>query len=278
MAPVKHIFYEKEWILNGFKYRTSTAILSEVPFDPEILVLGTFNPEQPDNNPEFYYGRNYFWPLIFNLLKHKSIHYTKKRENYDSPLLSIGEILGICQKYKLVFADLISQVLHVGNPEYIWQKRKGKGRPSQNLIYKGNKFNLIQDYTKTEKSITTYGLSELAKENQIDWNAERIQKFIQENKSIKTVYLTCNPSGSFKKKWNEITKYNYGRKVNFRRLFTPSAQGTPKKCHKMKYVLQHWLGKFDFKGNYEGIDLDWLRNYLSNNDIENLKNLDCTIL
>lgn len=277
MPPIKHIFYDKEWLLNKSSFKTTSAILSEVPYVPKILILGTFNPEQPGNNPKFFYGRNFLWPLLFNILEYKSINYTKKSNSKDNPGPTLVEILELCQKYHLVFGDLIAQVLHVGNPEYRWEKRIGRGRPSQNLIYQEKKFNLIQDNNKTEKGITTYGLNELKKDNQIDWNIPKIKQLITDNKSIETVYLTCNPAGEFKTKWKEISNCNYGRIVKFRRLFTPSAQGTPKNCDKMKYVLQHWLHKFDFNENYEGIDLNWLGNYLKNDEIEELKRLDCRI-
>jgi hypothetical protein len=277
MPPIKHIFYEKEWFLNEASFKTKSAILSEVLYEPKILILGTFNPEQPGNNPNFYYGRNFLWPLLFNLLKYKSIHYKNKNNNKDNTGPTLVEILELCKNYHLVFGDLIAQVLHVGNPEYRWEKRIGRGRPSQNLIYQEKKFNLIQDNNKTEKGIITYGLNELKKDNQIDWNTPKIKKYITDHKSIETVYLTCNPAGEFKTKWKEISNYNYGRIVKFRRLFTPSAQGTPKNCDKMKYVLQHWLGKFDSNGNYEGIDLNWLRTFLSDDEIVYLKKLDYRI-
>jgi hypothetical protein len=267
-GPLEHVFHEKQWNLDGKLFKTNDAILSTVPYNPRILFIGTFNPNQPTNNPEFFYGRNYFWPVIFNVFQYKSFRFGTNGI-FHAADLNIIAILEFCEKHGIVFADLISQILHLGNQRYQWHNTSGKGRKAIKLFYQNKEYNLISDYTVKKKERYIYGLNDLDS-NQVDWNNKRIIKFLQETKTIETVYITCNPSGNFKRKWLDISNArNYSRKIDFRRIFTPSGLGSKKGYKKIPYITQHWLGKFG-NYNFDGIDCKWISNHLTKSEIQKL--------
>ena len=79
---VNHKFIQTPF---GNRFSTDHAILSGTPFEPEILFLGTFNPNTNENVniADFYYGRNWFWQGLFNIIIHNHIHYTRQRKFQD---------------------------------------------------------------------------------------------------------------------------------------------------------------------------------------------------
>jgi hypothetical protein len=54
MKPIEHLFHKKEWRFKDEIWRTENAILDYLPYNPEILILGTFNPTQPNNIADFF--------------------------------------------------------------------------------------------------------------------------------------------------------------------------------------------------------------------------------
>lgn len=69
--------------------------------DIEILILGTFNPDTPNNPADFFYGRgkNYLWnllPKVFDYKELKNSSLTEKKEFID--------------KFKIGFADIIQEI------------------------------------------------------------------------------------------------------------------------------------------------------------------------
>lgn len=264
---VEHIFKNKTWKLKDEEFITENAILSKVPYSPKILFLGTFNPMQLGNNPNFFYGRNYFWPAMFNLFVYKKYYSFDRLDSKKAPKIPIEKMLEFCKNHQIVFADLISEILHNGNHSYQWIKSTGRGRPTINLKYNNSFYNLIQDTDKAKNGVNIKGLNSLETENQINWNTQRIIQYIIQNEEINTVYITCNPSGYFKVKWNEIKEFNYNRSVVFRRIFTPSGQGSGEGIVTMVYIIKHWLGKYGVTNNYEGLDLDWIKEKLTNDEI-----------
>ncbi|MEO8087519.1 MAG: hypothetical protein ABI763_11900 [Bacteroidota bacterium] len=67
----------------------------------EILIIGTFNPETPNNSADFFYGRkrNYLWQLLPAAFGHDSL---KSK--------SIEEKKNFLSKYFIDFVDLICEV------------------------------------------------------------------------------------------------------------------------------------------------------------------------
>lgn len=68
----------------------------------ETLILGTFNPDSPDNNANFFYGRskNYLW----NLLPKVYSQHELKTSSYSDKISFLAE-------YKIGFTDIIEEVL-----------------------------------------------------------------------------------------------------------------------------------------------------------------------
>lgn len=69
--------------------------------DIETLILGTFNPDTPENKAEFFYGRekNYLWNLLPKVFEYKAL---KKA--------LINEKLEFINQYKIGFSDLIAEI------------------------------------------------------------------------------------------------------------------------------------------------------------------------
>ena len=107
--PIRHKFYQSNWA-NGFA--TQQAILDTIPYEPEILVLGTFNPAIPGNVADFFYGRNYFWPALTNLFVHHHPILLSRRDRHQVLTPTLADIFQLCQLLRLTFADLLASILH----------------------------------------------------------------------------------------------------------------------------------------------------------------------
>lgn len=214
-------------------FYTENCIL-KTPYQPKVLFLGTFNPntDTADNKADFFYGRNYLWPLLFNMFKYKENKYTSMREDNDL-IPRLSDILDFCKEHELTFADLISEVLHNGSPKYEISKRK-----SNIIWYDRDCFDLINDKD----------LARLAKEKQVNIVADQITAFLKVTTSIKAVYFTMSkPGGIYKKLWKKIKDEPYKQKVIFKEIFTPSGQGAKRGRGKGKtlFIANEWLSQFD---------------------------------
>ena len=70
--PIEHKFLNYNKWNNGFQ--THNAILDTMPYVPEVLILGTFNPNSLRNDfVDFFYGRNWLWTGFKNLFIHNEI-------------------------------------------------------------------------------------------------------------------------------------------------------------------------------------------------------------
>ena len=237
MDSIKHKFKEKDF---GQGFSTRNAILENTPYKPEILFLGTFNPDTDElyNIADFFYGRNWFWPALFNLFEFKSFRYMKQRK-FHSPLEpTLEEIFDFSAKHKLTFADLIQEVMNKKNTDYTMVK---------NTVFINEEgYDLINDGD----------LAELNNIGQVSWSTESIISYLKQNESIKSVYLTRKPCEPFLTQWNEILRSDYGRKINFYKIFTPSGQGL-KGRPRIKSLIKHWTTTDDH--NYDRLEDEWLR-------------------
>ena len=257
--PIRHKFKQSNWMHNGEAYATHNAILDTVPFKPSILVLGTFNPEQPGNMADFFYGRNYFWPAVFNLFVHHNYHYVSRRDTIMPVEPLLDDIQALCKSCKIVFADLISEILHHENPEYQIIEAVRRGRPIQQIHFNNNVYNAINDND----------LNDLDDLGQVNWTTPHIIKYLQDTPTIETVYITRNPQAAFNVQWLEIQQGYYNREIDFRRIFTPSGMGGAPGIPRMRYIIKHWLGAFPSL-NYEGLDLQRIETCLSREIIDEL--------
>lgn len=248
---IQHKFKECEF---GDNYTTHNAILNSIQdFSPKTLFLGTFNPANHQqasvlNEADFFYGRNYFWPALFNIFKYQSLELTKRRipsnGKAQKPLEpSFTSILEFTKENKISFADLILNVFEE-NTDY-------EVKPNGHVVLDGCKYNLINDSKKDGIS----GLEELDGLGEVAWNTDNIIDYISENRSIETVYFTRNPTGVYAKHWNRLVNTNYDRPVKFLKLYTPSGSALPG-SPRMLMLMQHWL--FNESANFDTIDHKWL--------------------
>ena len=92
----------------NFKFSSSfytENVILRPPYNPEVLILGTFNPDD-GNFADFFYGRNFFWP-IFRMFYNNTTEYSNQKRSPKNLSPSLNEILDICSYFKLSFADLV---------------------------------------------------------------------------------------------------------------------------------------------------------------------------
>src|SRR5436190_9710995 len=189
---------------NGFQ--THNAILDVTPYDPEVLIVGTFNPDTvPNANSDFYYSRNYFWPALNNLLGDGRPWLPRRRDDGGN-LPSIEEIFNICHEFALSFGDLISGVLHANDPLYELQGNK--------VLYQDAWYDLINDGA----------LGRLHALGQVNWTTNHILDYIAAHPTITTIYLTRVPVGIWLPAWSEINLSPLTAHAHKTNIYTPSGQ------------------------------------------------------
>jgi hypothetical protein len=229
--PILHKYYQTNWG-NGFE--THSAILDITPYQPEVMFIGTFNPDTPNANfADFFYGRNFFWTAFKNLFTHNAIVIANRRMPQNGlrpPILNptLNDIFALCISLKLSFADLVSQVLHHNNPQH-------QLLPNDNVIFNGNEYNLIQDGQQGNIG----GLTQLNVLGQLNWNTQNIITYLCEHPNIKHIYFTRQPKGIWANQWNTIANHQcmIGRQLT--NIFTPSGRPLPGPV--MNNLLHHWV-------------------------------------
>ena len=246
---IQHKFYQTNF---GNGFQTHNAILDTTPYKPEIMVVGTFNPNTPNNNfADFFYGRNYFWTAFKNLFSHNGVQLTHRRTTNRGvpPAIldpTLPEILELCIKLKLTFSDLILEVLNNDIPNYqILQ--------NDNVIINGVEYNLIQD----ERKGIIGGLQQLNTIGQVNWNTQNIINFLCINPQIKTIYFTRQPEKIWAEQWDFIINHNCMAGRLTTNLFTPSGQSLKGKP-RMNALLKHWVHNNEPK--FGRLDNNWLTN------------------
>lgn len=247
---IQHKFYQTSF---GNGFQTHNSILDITPYKPEVIIVGTFNPNTPkDNFADFFYGRNYFWTAFKNLFFHNGVLLTDTRmprRGVPPAVLNptLPEILQLCIKLKLTFADLIFEVLNNDNSSNCQTLQ------NDNVIFNGVEYNLIQD---GKKGIIG-GLQQLNALGQVNWNTQNIIKFLCNNPQITTIYFTRQPTGIWAEQWNLIINHNcmVGRLTT--NLFTPSGQSLKGKP-RMNALLKHWV--HNNEPNFGRLDNNWLTN------------------
>lgn len=227
---ILHKFQNHDW-KNGFW--TENSILKTNHYQPEVLIIGTFNPNsQNENFADFFYGRNYFWTALKNVFISKcTVLPNRRMPTNGQPVFplnpTIEEVFNICKIAKLGFADLINGVL-INADNYI-------ALPNDNIIFNNKEYNLILD--NASKGIL--GLRELDIINQVEWNVKNITSYLYDNPKIKFVIFTRKPNGIWLNKWNEIVNSVYSKNINFEILYTPSGRRLTKPV--MSSLIQRWI-------------------------------------
>lgn len=233
--PIQHKFYQTNFG-NGFE--THSAILDGTPYDPEVLIIGTFNPNTngQHNLANFFYGRdNYLIPLIHGIFNLQTTY---------NQLPPYNDILWpLCNKLKLSFADLITTVFPANNNALLPNTNK--------LVVNGITYNLLKDLHLI--SIDSLG--------QIIWNVESIANYINNTPSIKYVMLTQKSDTVFRDKFMEIKKLCANNRISFRSIYTPTGQSLSGKPRDLFLAIQ-WLIEQDNNEQLpSGFDINWLHSH-----------------
>lgn len=242
--PVEHKFLNHNNWKNGFW--TENAILKTDKYEPEVLIIGTNNPNTPNANfADFFYGRNYFWPAFKNLANGNYDLKSRRMPSNGSPKFplnpTLDEIFELCKQFKFSFADLNTCVLiNQHNIDFL---------PNDNVILNNIEYNLINDSKKNG----VLGLEELDLIGEVEWNTNEIISYLKENQKIKEVYLTRQPTGIWKKHWDEI-KIENPDKI-FKVIYTPSGNSLPG-SPRLNSLICHWL--FNNNDNYDRLCHNWL--------------------
>lgn len=256
--PFLHKFQECNFN-NGFQ--THNSILDSVPYEPEVIFIGTYNHGWSWNNSDFFYGRGmYMWTVMANLFICNENKFIKQR-NSNNNVPCIHDIFKICEKGKFIFADIVKGIKEdiaalelddrncvLVNNEYHWETRKIRNKK-------------VGEYSDTH-------LDNLGAKSWLDDNAEAIITYINKTKSIKHIYFTFKSGNWVVDKLNEICQ-GVRQGVSCSSIFTPTANGflksLPKPFNERAWSLAHcwvWNGQNHkmpiHKPNYGFLDHDWL--------------------
>ena len=241
--PINHKFKEYHFTNEFF---TQNAILVNTPYQPEILFLGTFNPntDEAANMADFFYGRNWFWPILFNIFEYNQETQIKKQRRFTNPLNpSLDEVFQFMKKHKLSFADLIMQVFPDDEIDCL---------AANNIIINGVHYNLIKDGD----------LAKINRTNNVRWTTKFIIDYLNQNPSISQVYFTRKPVNPFTAKLQEIQEVLNQRGVLIKYLFTPSGQGLPGQPRNLT-IMNQWL--HSIREGFDNLDENWTGYYNNNN-------------
>ena len=162
-------------------FATTSAILSTTPYEPEVIIIGSFNHGWPWNDADFFYGRDmYMWTVMANLFLHNAnIQVGRRNPQPLNNIPTLNEIFQICKNGKLCFADLIlginanipvevdnlNQEVIVNNGDYIWRNHGDAA------------------------------LNRMGNLGYLDTNVQNIINFINNKPSIKHIYFTFATGG-----------------------------------------------------------------------------------
>lgn len=247
--PFTHKYQEYDF-LNGFQ--THNSILDTVPYDPEVIFIGTYNHGWSWNNSDFYYGRDmYMWTILANIFLHNKNLLIKKR-NQKNNIPEFSQLFEICKRGKIVFADIVKGV----------SENIKACEQNNNTILVNNKYKWS---TYKDKE-----LDEMGSSGWLDDNVEAILQYINNTKSLNHVYFTFKSGNWLVDKLNDIIN-GLSRKISYCSIFTPTANGFWKNLqapfNKRAWSLSHcwvWNGLDNDtpinKPNYGHLDHKWLIN------------------
>jgi len=253
-----HKFHQHDF-KNGFQ--THYSILDTVPYEPEVMFIGTFNHGWSWNNSDFFYGRNmYMWTVLGNLFEYNR-NYLIAPRTINNLQPTFEQLFEICLKGKIVFADIVKGIREdiptmediqkhylLINNEYKWSSR----------VINGSNAGIYSD---------TY-LEDIAKYGWLDDNVKAIVKFINETKTIKHIYFTFKSGSWLVDKLKTICNC-VRNDVSSCSIFTPTAKGFGELLeppfNKRAWGLTHcwvWNGLDHpspiYRHNYGHLNHDWL--------------------
>ena len=164
--------------------------LTKLDFEPQTLIVGTFNPAWPaSNNAEWFYGRtanNYFWDVLPRLYGAASLINA-------TPV----EWKRFCSDKQIAITDLISSIDDAMPENPAHQKMLG-GFADNALIHNFDDFSFVN-----------------------------IVQLLRLHTTIKNVYLTRGITEAFwKHLWNPVAHYCNINHLHERKLLHPSGEDT----------------------------------------------------
>jgi hypothetical protein len=160
--------------------------LEKINFKPQLLIIGTFNPEWPEGNyAEWFYGRtgnNYFWEILPRMFQEESLR--------DSPP---DDWKSFCSEKRIAITDLIASIRDAepNNP---------------------NHFDVISKFKDTEFAATFN-----------DFEITDILGILNNNPTIEKVFFTRNAGVNlFDDEINPISTFCENNNIHFSHLLTPS--------------------------------------------------------
>jgi hypothetical protein len=183
--PIRHKFENKPLdaaqIMWPKNFETQNAILTITPYEPEVIIVGTFNHGWQWNPADFFYGRNmYMWTVMSNLFIHNAnVLIARRNPPPGNNVPSLNQIFEICSRGKLCFADVI---LGTNNafPTVI-------NNVNQSVLLNGTNWNSYKDSQLNHFGINGY----------LDINVQNIINHIQNTPSIKHIYFTFATGGNW---------------------------------------------------------------------------------
>ncbi len=174
--------------------------LGYVTWQPDTLIVGTFNPSWDDNNPaQWFYGRthnNFFWEVLPRV--------------YNQPSLIKGswqEWLTFCQLHNVAITDLISSVNDADEHN--------------------------TDHRRIISKFTDQDIESRFKDRQWVDVCALLERF----PSIQNIYLTRGNAGIWANQWNVIRSYCHKHGKRCETLLTPS--GNARFQHKPHLKAQY---------------------------------------
>ena len=251
--------FQKFDFQNGFQ--THNSILSTVPYDPEVIFIGTFDPGWSWNNSDFFFGRGmYMWTVLGNLFLYNCNHLVAPRTviNFQP---SLPQLFEICEKGEIVFANIVKGIKNnIPTTENIQER----------YIMINNEFQWSSGILDG-RQIGQYSdnfIEAFAKLEWLDDNVEAIINFVNETPTIKHIYFTFKSGSWLGNRLNLIGK-GVRSSVSYCSIFTPTAKGFGRLLeppfNKRAWGLTHcwvWNGlnhhsQID-KPGYGHLNHDWL--------------------
>jgi hypothetical protein len=212
--PILHKYQLHDF---GNSFQTHNSILDTVPYEPEVMFIGTFNHGWSWNNSDFFYGRNmYMWTVLSNLFEYNRNHLISPRtKNNHQP--SFEQLFEICKKGKITFADIVKGIKEgipvmediqneyaIINNEYKWSSRLING-------------SLAGEYSDMH-------LECIGKSGWLDDNVNAIINFVNIKPTIKYIYFTFKSGSWLVERKNEIID-GVNKDVASCSIFSPTAKG-----------------------------------------------------
>jgi hypothetical protein len=257
-----HKFHTSEGRNFPIGFETHKAILHNSFYDPEVLIIGTYNHGWSWNQADFFYGRDmYMWTALGNLFLYNGNHLTQRRTiNHDHP--TFEQLFEICSSGKIAFADIV----------------KGVREGIEAVEYANNRTVLVNNgyewktRTINNRRVGEYSdihLDNMGNEGWLDDYVSDIVCFINDTPSIKHIYFTFKTGNWIADKKDEICR-NIREGVRPCSIFTPTMNGFRKNLlnpfHERAWSLLHcwvWNGLeheiLVNKPGYGHLDHEWLR-------------------